>query len=73
MAKDAASGKGRRWPSERKTAVDRLTGLEVTQLTDYKAHSHHLYFTESGWYDQERRLLFVSDRGNSTNLYSMDA
>lgn len=73
MAKDAASGKGRRWPSERKTAVDRLTGLEVTQLTDYKAHSHHLYFTESGWYDQEQRLLFVSDRGNSTNLYSMDA
>lgn len=68
----AAIGKGRRWPSERKTYVDRLTGLEVTQLTDYKAHSHHLYFTESGWYDNEQRLLFVSDRGNSANLYSMD-
>lgn len=66
------TGKGKRWPSERKTSVDRLTGLEVTQLTDYKAHSHHLYFTENGWYDRERRLLFVSDRGNSTNLYSMD-
>ncbi|MCR2807702.1 oligogalacturonate lyase family protein [Paenibacillus soyae] len=68
----AVTGKGRQWPSERKTYADRLTGLEVTQLTDYKAHSHHLYFTESGWYDNERRLLFVSDRGNSANLYSMD-
>lgn len=64
-------GKGTIWPSERKSATDRFTGLEVTQLTDYKAHSHHLYFTENGWYDEEQRLIFVSDRGNSTNLYSM--
>ncbi|WJH32897.1 oligogalacturonate lyase family protein [Paenibacillus sp. CC-CFT747] len=64
--------KGTRWPSERKSAMDRFTGLEIVQLTDYKAHSHHLYFTESGWYDEERRLLFVSDRGNSTNLYSLE-
>lgn len=63
--------KGTVWPSERKTYIDRLTGLEVTQLTDYKAHSHHLYFTESGWYDGEQRLLLISDRGNSTNLYSL--
>lgn len=63
--------KGTIWPSERKTYTDRLTGLEVTQLTDYKAHSHHLYFTESGWYDRGQRLLFVSDRGNSANLYSL--
>ncbi|MBA2938671.1 PD40 domain-containing protein [Paenibacillus sp. CGMCC 1.16610] len=64
-------GKGTIWPSERKSATDRFTGLEVIQLTDYKSHSHHLYFTESGWYDEEQRLIFVSDRGNSTNLYSM--
>lgn len=63
--------KGTVWPSERKRIIDRLTGLEVTQLTDYKAHSYHLYFTESGWYDDGQRLLFISDRGNSTNLYSM--
>ncbi|MCA0757651.1 oligogalacturonate lyase family protein [Paenibacillus sp. N4] len=65
--------KGALWPSERKTLIDRLTGLEVTQLTDYKAHSHHLYFTENGWYDGDRRLLMVSDRGGSTNLYSLEA
>lgn len=65
-------GKGMLWPSERSKANDRLTGIEVIQLTDYKCHSHHLYFTENGWYDAGRRLLFVSDRGNSTNLYSME-
>lgn len=63
--------KGTIWPSERTTYTDRLTGLEVTQLTNYKAHNHHLYFTESGWYDGGQRLLLVSDRGNSTNLYSL--
>ncbi|MNI32713.1 Oligogalacturonate lyase [compost metagenome] len=63
--------KGTIWPSERKSTTDRFTGLEVTQLTDYKAHSHHLYFTESGWYDNEQRLIFISDRNNNTNLYSM--
>jgi oligogalacturonide lyase len=63
--------KGTVWPSEKKTETDRLTGIEVTQLTNYKAHSHHLYFTENGWYDGEGRLLIVSDRGNSTNLFSL--
>ncbi|MBD2868737.1 oligogalacturonate lyase family protein [Paenibacillus arenilitoris] len=65
------SAKGKVWPSERKTAVDRLTGVEVTQLTDYKAHSHHLYFTENGWYDGGQRLLFISDRADSANLFSL--
>lgn len=65
--------KGTLWPSERKTLIDRLTGLEVVQLTDYKAHSHHLYFTENGWYDEDRRLLMVSDRAGSANLYSLEA
>lgn len=63
--------KGTVWPSESKVYRDRITGLPVTQLTDYKAHSHHLYFTESGWYDGGLRLLFMSDRGNSTNLFSI--
>jgi oligogalacturonide lyase len=65
-------GKGTVWPSEKKSYQDRLTGIEVTQLTDYKAHSYHLYFTENGWYDGDRRLLFISDRGNSTNLFSLE-
>lgn len=57
---------------ERKTHRDRTTGLEVTQWTDYKGHSHHFYFTNPGWYDGGRKLLFGSDRANRTNLFGLD-
>lgn len=65
-------GKGRIWPSERSSYTDRITGVEVQQLTNYLTHSYHLYFTENGWYEKGRKLLFFSDRGNRTNLFSMD-
>ncbi len=67
-----AYGKGSSWASERKTFTDPVSGVHITQLTDYYAHSNHAYFTESGWYDGNRRLLFTSDRGDSTNLFSID-
>ena len=63
---------GRRWPAEGRTFEDPDTGTTVRQLTNYKAHSHHLYFTNPGWYDDGRRLLIGSDRGNASNLYSID-
>jgi len=46
--------------------------VRIRQLTNYKGHSHHLYFTNSGWYDGGRKLLFGSDRCNRTNLNSID-
>ncbi len=58
--------------SEKKTYRDPLSGVEVTQLTDYKGHSHHFYFTNAGWYDSGRKLLFSSDRNNRTNLFGVD-
>ena len=58
--------------AERKTYEDPFTGVPVTQLTDYKGHSHHLYFTNPGWYDNGKKLLFSSDRNNRTNLYGID-
>jgi oligogalacturonide lyase len=64
--------KGKVWPSEKKTFTDRITGIPGVQLTNYKGHSHHLYFTENGWYDGDRRLLFISDRDNRTNLFSLE-
>src|SRR5690242_3606889 len=53
---------------------DSLTGVRVKQLTNYKGHSHHLYFTNSGWYTEggKQKLLFGSDRCNETNLFSLD-
>lgn len=58
--------------SEKKTYVDRTSGVEVTQLTDYKGHSHHFYLTNPGWYAEGRKLLFASDRNNRTNLFGVD-
>lgn len=60
------------YPSEKRTYQDRVTGVTVHQLTEHLAHSYHLYFTNPGWWDNDRRLLFGSDRGNSGNLYSME-
>lgn len=59
-------------PRESRTFHDPETGVEITQLTDHKAHSHHTYFTNPGWYDDGRSLLFASDRGGGTNLYGLD-
>ncbi len=60
------------FPSEKRTYADRVTGVTVHQLTEHMAHSYHLYFTNPGWWDAERRLLFGSDRANSSNLYSLE-
>lgn len=64
--------KGGVFPAEVRTLSDPITGVAVHQLTNYKGHSHHLYFTNPGWYDGGRRLLFASDRANRTNLFSLD-
>ena len=54
------------------TYSDPISGLEVQQLTQYRGHSHHFYFTNPGWYDNVQKLLFSSDRENRTNLFSLD-
>ncbi|HID10850.1 MAG TPA: oligogalacturonide lyase [Candidatus Latescibacteria bacterium] len=64
--------KGNEFPAEWRTFNDRETGAMVRQLTDYKGHSHHFYFTNSGWYEGGRKLLFGSDRENCTNLFSLN-
>jgi oligogalacturonide lyase len=58
--------------SEKQSYRDATSGVEVTQLTNYRGHSHHFYFTNPGWYDQGRKLLFSSDRNNRTNLFGVD-
>ncbi len=60
------------FPSEKRIYNDRVTRASMHQLTQHMAHSYHLYFTNPGWWDGDRRLLFGSDRGNSSNLYSME-
>jgi oligogalacturonide lyase len=64
-------GAGVVWPAEGHTYTDPETGACVRQLTSYKAHSHHLYFTNPGWHAGGTRVLVGSDRNNRTNLYSL--
>lgn len=59
-------------PAEKFFYRDRASGVEVTQLTDYRGHSHHFYFTNPGWYAGGRKLLISSDRNNRTNLFGLD-
>ncbi len=64
--------KGRIWPAEWIDYVDSFTGARVRQLTSYRANSNHLYFTNYGYYHNDRKMLIGSDRGNATNLCSVD-
>ena len=60
------------YPSEKCVKYDRVTGVRITQLTGYLAHSCHAYFTNNGWWDGGRRLLFRGDRENASNLFSVE-
>ena len=60
------------YSSEVRVYKDRISGTTVRQLTGYLCHSFHTYFTNNGWWDQNRRLLFCSDRGNVANLFSIE-
>ena len=60
------------WPSEKIRRADRVSGVKVTQLTSYLGHSCHAYFTNNGWWDSGRRLLFRGDRDNASNLFSIE-
>jgi oligogalacturonide lyase len=63
---------GARWPSELNSYKDPVSGARVHQLTAYKGHSNHFYFTYPCWYDNGRKILFYSDRENRTNLFGVD-
>ncbi|HUW56791.1 MAG TPA: oligogalacturonate lyase family protein [Planctomycetota bacterium] len=64
--------KGRTWPAEWRDYDDPLSAVHVRQLTGYKGNSHHLYFTNPGWYARGGKMLIGSDRDNRTNLFGID-
>ncbi len=59
-------------PAEARTLRDPETNVHIRQLTNWHAHSHHLYFTNGGLWDGGRRLLIGSHRNNARNLYSVE-
>lgn len=52
--------------------IDQMSGRTIRRLTDYLGHSHHFYFTDPCWFNQNRSLVFCSDRQNRTNLFRYD-
>lgn len=63
---------GARWESELNVYEDPISGATVHQLTDYKGHSNHFYFTYPCWYDDGNKIVVYSDRENRTNLFGVD-
>ena len=59
--------------NEVSTYKDPCSGVEVTQLTNYRGHNHHFYFTNPGWYENGKKLLIGSDRNNRTNLFGIES
>ena len=64
--------KGYNWGIEWTKSTDSITGVEITKLVNYKGHSHHFYFTNPGWYDDDNKVVIGGDRNNTTNLFSVD-
>ncbi|MDR0451010.1 MAG: oligogalacturonate lyase family protein [Treponema sp.] len=64
--------KGSKWGIEWTRETDPLSGVEVTRLSHYKGHCHHLYFTNPGWYQGGKKVLMGGDRENCTNLFGVD-
>ena len=63
---------GHHWPSELTASKDPVSGATVRQLTNYRAHSNHSYFTYPCWYDNGRKLVIASDRDNRINLFGVN-
>lgn len=68
----AKTGIGARWTSELAIYEDPKSGATVHQLTAYKCHNNHFYFTYPCWYDDGQKIVFTSDRENRTNLFGVD-
>lgn len=64
--------KGRIYPCEWHVDRDPVTGVAVRRLTDWHCDSHHLYFTNSGWYSGNEKLIFASMRNRRYDLYGVN-
>jgi oligogalacturonide lyase len=64
--------KGRIWEDPPFEYQDSYSGRTVRRLTDYLGHSHHFYFTDPGFFNADRSLVFVSQRENASNFFRYD-
>ena len=65
-------GKGKTYQDTQFRYIDSHSKREVVRLTDYRGHSHHMYFTDPCWFNEGRSFVFASDRENQGNLFRYD-
>ena len=65
-------GKGRIFKDQPFRYNDSYSGREIVQLTKYLGHSNHLYFTDPCFFNNDRSMVFTSDRENQSNLFRYD-
>ena len=62
---------GQSFGPERREYRDPYTEARIIQLTNWRGHSNHFYFTTTSFLN-DRELVFVSDRDNRTNLFLLE-
>ena len=63
---------GQKFESQMTEYTDAETGVKVKRLTNGKYNSSHIYFTNNSLYDNNSKLVILSDRGERQNYYSID-
>lgn len=61
--------KGRTFPSEARWLRDPGTGARIRQVTSHPSIHHHPFFFVPAWDDAMRRLVFVSHRSGSPQIF----
>ena len=62
--------KGRVLPAESRWLADPATGRRIRQVTSHPSIHHHPFFFVPPWDDAMRRLVFVSHRAGTPQLYA---
>jgi oligogalacturonide lyase len=64
--------KGRIYHDPQFRYIDQYSNREILQLTNYLGHSNHFYFTDPTFFNDNRSMVFTSDRENQSNLFRYD-
>jgi oligogalacturonide lyase len=62
---------GKRFPSERKTYKDPVTGYEISMLTTSPAKDNKIYQTHPNWTADGRHIVFTSDRTGTKQYFAL--
>ena len=65
-------GKGRVWPREDRWFRDPGTSARLRQITSHPSIHHHPFFFVPPWDDQMQRLIFVSHRTGTPQIFAED-